>query len=483
MIETATARREAGDWAGACAAAGVDIDFRLRSVVRHHGRELAARIRADLRQLAPDLLRWHLPRIAPHGLLRPGLTIELARYDPPERDGPAPLHLVVRTPPAWADAGQRISLALWDGSHTEPTARRHPHPRPNRRFRLDLHRHLWDARRADELRIRSGLDDLSSARGAEAVDPDLWGAVPPDRRCAVDRWAAEAAILLRAEGQGPGGAVSVRLGGRMPASPAAGGRLRTVGGRLSHGSRRRPWTRARPHHRCCRTRPPGCCPTSTCSVPGRSGPVSCTRWSRGPSYRTCRRLLRHRIVRVAATGRERRASWNAGGAAPDRPGRRGPRPAGPRSGRGPPRRTAGRPDRHSAALPPGHRRGAPAAGLPHRCARTSRSRGHRRCAGRRRGAARSWCGAARRSSAGRTGGRHATADHLRTVPCRPARSRPHPQALRPPPSRRPPPSCGPGARVTQPSADPGATSPTVPRDRSRPTRSHPCPFALSHTLR
>ncbi|MFG2610984.1 hypothetical protein [Streptomyces anulatus] len=214
MIETATARREAGDWAGACAAAGVDIDFRLRSVVRDHGRELAARIRADLRHLAPDLLRWHLPRIAPHGLLRPGLTIELARYDPPERDGPAPLHLVVRTPPAWADAGQRISLALWDGSYTEPTARRHPHPRPNRRFRLDLHRHLWDARRADELRIRSGPDDLSSARGAEAGCPDLWGAVPPDRRCAVDRWAAEAAILLRAEGQEPFGAVSVRLGGR-----------------------------------------------------------------------------------------------------------------------------------------------------------------------------------------------------------------------------------------------------------------------------
>ncbi|MFH9396652.1 hypothetical protein [Streptomyces sp. NPDC017413] len=214
MIETATARREAGDWAGACAAAGVDIDFRLRSVVRGHGSELAARIRADLRHLAPDLLRWHMPRIAPHGLLRPGLTIELARYDPPERDGPRPLHLVVRTPPAWADAGQRISLALWDGSHTEPGARRHPHPRPNRRFRLDLHRHLWDARRADELRIRCGLDDLPSAEAAEAVDPEPWGAVPPDRRCAVDRWAAEAAILLRAEGQGPGRAVSVRLGGR-----------------------------------------------------------------------------------------------------------------------------------------------------------------------------------------------------------------------------------------------------------------------------
>ncbi|MFJ6512690.1 hypothetical protein ACIQMO_24975 [Streptomyces sp. NPDC091406] len=214
MIETATARREAGDWAGACAAAGVDVDLQLRSVARSHGRELAARIRADLRHLAPDLLRWHLPRIAPHGLLRPGLTVALARYDPPERDGPGPLHLVVRTPPAWADAGQRISLALWDGSHTEPTARRHPHPHPNRRYRLDLHRHLWDARRADELRIRCGLGDRSTARAADVADLDLWDTLPSDRHCALDRWAEEAATLLRAEGQGPCGTVSVRLGGR-----------------------------------------------------------------------------------------------------------------------------------------------------------------------------------------------------------------------------------------------------------------------------
>ncbi len=206
MIETATARRLAGDWAGACAAAGVEVDLRLRSVSRTHGRESADRIRADLRRLAPDLLRWHLPRIAPNGLLRPGLTIALARYDTPERDGPGgPLHLVVRTPPAWADAGQRVSLALWDGSHAEPGARRHPHPHPNRRFRLDLHRHLWDATRADELRSRSGADRPAAAEGAVGpvgVDPGVLAALPPGRPYAVDRWAEEAAILLRAEGPG-----------------------------------------------------------------------------------------------------------------------------------------------------------------------------------------------------------------------------------------------------------------------------------------
>src|SRR5689334_12677580 len=81
MIETATARRSAGDWAGACAAAGIDVDLHLRTLARTHGRELVTRLRADLRHLAPDLLRWHMPRIAPDGLLRPGLTLTLARYD------------------------------------------------------------------------------------------------------------------------------------------------------------------------------------------------------------------------------------------------------------------------------------------------------------------------------------------------------------------------------------------------------------------
>lgn len=213
MIETATARREAGDWAGACAAAGLDVDLRLRSVARTYGPELTALLRADLRQLAPDLLRWHLPRIAPDGLLRPGLTVALARYEDVERRGSGPVWLVVRTPPAWADAGQRISLALWHGSRADDvSARRHPHPRPDRRFRLDLHRHLWDARRTGELRARSGADS-PSGEGRSALDPEVLERVPPGRRCAVDRWAAEAGILLRADGRSDG-AVTVRLGAR-----------------------------------------------------------------------------------------------------------------------------------------------------------------------------------------------------------------------------------------------------------------------------
>ncbi|MBQ1074985.1 hypothetical protein KBX06_17695 [Micromonospora sp. C31] len=208
MIEVATARRAGGDWAGACAAARVDVDVDLRSVARTHGRELAGRLRADLRHLAPDLLRWHLPRIAPDGLLRPGLTVPLARYDRGGRHGDA-VHLVVRTPPAWADAGQRFSLALWDGPRRGSGPRRHPHPHPDRRFRLDLHRHLWDARRAGELRVRSGAQRTPEEGPGAASDPPATA----ERRqgWAVRRWPAEAAILLRAEGR-TSGPVAVRVG-------------------------------------------------------------------------------------------------------------------------------------------------------------------------------------------------------------------------------------------------------------------------------
>ncbi|MGY6019003.1 hypothetical protein [Streptomyces spinosirectus] len=215
MIDTATARRRVGDWAGACAAAGIDVDLSPRSVARGHGRALMEQVRSDLRQLAPDLLRWHMPRIAPDGLLRPGLTITLARYDAQGHDGPGPVHLVVRTPPAWADAGQRISLALWDETGSEDRARRHPHPRPSRRFRLDLHRHLWDASRAGEFRIRSGADRPSDANGF-VLDEELLQHVPHRHGCALGRWAAEAGIVLRAERRrhGSTGSVLVRLGGR-----------------------------------------------------------------------------------------------------------------------------------------------------------------------------------------------------------------------------------------------------------------------------
>ncbi|MER6677028.1 hypothetical protein [Streptomyces sp. NPDC000983] len=204
MIETATARRAAGDWAGACAAARIDPDLDLRAVRHRHGTELTARLRTDLRLLAPDLLRWHMPRIAPDGRLRPGLTLSLARY---RRAGDTPLHLVVRTPPNRADAGQRMALSLWEESG--PTAAgHHPHPHPDRRFRLDLHRHLWDPALGADLARRCGARSAGSPVDA---GPDLGLDLDPDSGWAVGRWAAEAEVLLRAEGRARG-AFTVRLG-------------------------------------------------------------------------------------------------------------------------------------------------------------------------------------------------------------------------------------------------------------------------------
>ncbi|MBE1491418.1 hypothetical protein H4W31_007056 [Plantactinospora soyae] len=204
-------------------------------MARTHGQEFASGVRTDLRHLAPDLLRWHMPRIAPDGLLRPGLTISLARYHPAGQLGSNAVHLVARTPPAWADAGQRISLTLWDGTGSRTAPGPHPHPRPDRRFRFDLHRHLWDVRRAGELWVRSGAD-RSPADGRTAADQDPWEA----RGCAVDRWAAEAELLLRADGRA-GGPVAVRLGSRqrlvleLAADPDAGTapglRITTASGR------------------------------------------------------------------------------------------------------------------------------------------------------------------------------------------------------------------------------------------------------------
>ncbi|XVS62903.1 hypothetical protein ACQPYE_32280 [Actinosynnema sp. CA-299493] len=239
MIEQSTARRVVGDWAGACAGARVDVDLDLRAVRRDHGREFAALVRADLRQLAPDLLRWHFPRIAPDGLLRPGLTASLARY-PSTGDSGGAVHLVARTPPAWAGAGQRISLALWEPSRPRAGAGLHPHPRPDRRFRLDLHRHLWDVRRAGELGERSGAGQPPGDPAVAGL-PD--GVVAWSSGFAVDRWPAEAALLLRAEGRADG-VVTVRLNARSRVS------LHPVGAGSST-----PWITAGPPRGCGRALP------------------------------------------------------------------------------------------------------------------------------------------------------------------------------------------------------------------------------------
>ncbi|MFI2375599.1 ankyrin repeat domain-containing protein [Streptomyces sp. NPDC018964] len=153
MIERATEHRTAGDWRGACAAAGVDVDIDLPEVAEHCGDDVAEALEDDLRHLVPDLVRWHLPRVlGGWTTLDTDRTVVLARYRP-VREGERPrttpyLHL---TTPAMMQGPQRVTLRFRTvldektagvfGSRTEDWR---------------YARHLWDARHTAELRARCG---------------------------------------------------------------------------------------------------------------------------------------------------------------------------------------------------------------------------------------------------------------------------------------------------------------------------------------
>lgn len=104
VVAECTRLREAGDWVGACRAAGLIPAVDLGAVEADHGTAVARRIRENLAQLAPDLLRIHL-RDGYH--LRRGWGVVLTEltetpagpdYEPvPLPDGPVVLAI---TPPA-----------------------------------------------------------------------------------------------------------------------------------------------------------------------------------------------------------------------------------------------------------------------------------------------------------------------------------------------------------------------------------------------
>lgn len=156
MIEQATERRLAGDWRGACAAAGVDVTFDLGKLADDHGAEFAAVIENDLLNFAPDLLRWHLPReLHGHTTLRAGGTALLASYDRDEsprlpgdsagerwRIGGRWLHVV---PPRTTHAPQRLRLKFGQVHAGQFWCEN-----------WSRARHLWDASRSHELLERSG---------------------------------------------------------------------------------------------------------------------------------------------------------------------------------------------------------------------------------------------------------------------------------------------------------------------------------------
>ncbi|GAB7046808.1 ankyrin repeat domain-containing protein [Catenuloplanes indicus] len=172
MVTAATARREAGDVAGACAAAAVDLRADLAAVHRTRGAEVAARLAADLRHLAPDLTRWHAPRERgqDRGVLAPRRAITLARY------GPDALYL--RTP-ATAHAVQRMSLHFGPLDHDDPWVRTDSWAGA---------RHLWDVRAAPGLRAVLGGDRLPFFDGMRRIGRPAAAPAPPDDRAALAEW-------------------------------------------------------------------------------------------------------------------------------------------------------------------------------------------------------------------------------------------------------------------------------------------------------
>ena len=172
MIERATERRLAGDWRGACAAAGIDVAVDLDTVRNDHGAETAAALAEDLRHLVPDLVRWHLPRVlGGRSTLAPHTRTVLARYDT-ERDGDyyddyeycEDTSLYIQAP-GMVDGPQRVRLAF--GWHLQDAQYRNFH-----RTLQDWGgaRHLWDSRRTGELLDRHGRPFLDSAGRRHAPD-------------------------------------------------------------------------------------------------------------------------------------------------------------------------------------------------------------------------------------------------------------------------------------------------------------------------
>ncbi|GHJ48745.1 hypothetical protein Cs7R123_60870 [Catellatospora sp. TT07R-123] len=136
MVARATARRLAGDWRGACAAANVDVRFDEAELVGTYGAEAAARLAGELAGFAPDLLRWHLPRaLGGRASLSTGDVFALA----PKADTvPEELPRLVVVLPKTVDGSQRLRLEV------RTTARE------------ELPGHLWDARQAHGLRAAWG---------------------------------------------------------------------------------------------------------------------------------------------------------------------------------------------------------------------------------------------------------------------------------------------------------------------------------------
>ncbi|MFF3890002.1 ankyrin repeat domain-containing protein [Streptomyces sp. NPDC001914] len=198
MIERAAASRLAGDWRGACAAANVDVDFTLSEVAEHCGDDVATALEDDLRHLAPDLLRWHLPRIlGGRTTLATDRTVVLARYRPKAADEDrltTPyLHI---TTPAMVEGPQRITLRFGTVEAERAAGVFGPGTEDWR-----YARHLWDVRNTAELLERCGGSDRppffhadATPRGSDELPTADPGASDPAAR-------SEWATLLHQKGE------------------------------------------------------------------------------------------------------------------------------------------------------------------------------------------------------------------------------------------------------------------------------------------
>ncbi|MEU0557356.1 hypothetical protein [Dactylosporangium sp. NPDC006015] len=170
MIERATRCRLAGDWRGACDAAGVDAGLDLARIGRDHGAAVAAAVEDDLLHLAPDLLRWHLFQAPAPGMGASPVTLAV--------HGRHALRVRWRHP---GTPSQRLELefAGLDG---------------DQRFAFDGARERWDSRRTGELLDRCGGYDghlpFLTASG-DRLPEAAWGG--PERIIALQDagdWAA-----------------------------------------------------------------------------------------------------------------------------------------------------------------------------------------------------------------------------------------------------------------------------------------------------
>ncbi|WP_433515058.1 ankyrin repeat domain-containing protein [Nonomuraea sp. CA-143628] len=159
MVDQATERRLAGDWRGACAAANVDVTFDLAEIANDHGAAVATALEDDLGNFAPDLLRWHLPRLERgRTTIVPDQVMVLGRLGVAS-DAP---YLYLQTPRWMAHGPQRLRLHVGSVDHQDDTYLETDWAYcafwRNVTQDWSSSRHLWDVRHADDLRERCGGD-------------------------------------------------------------------------------------------------------------------------------------------------------------------------------------------------------------------------------------------------------------------------------------------------------------------------------------